>query len=177
MGSGNVTTRGHDAPVVSADDHWNIAQLRPVAFLYGGVESVAVEMGDGEAMKLLVPRDMRRPTGRAGFDIRRWLGVAVTAQSFHGTIIGLNACRAKRSMHGRAGSRLVMALRFYASMLCRQKMTHEMPGKTGGGFQHKCTPFVQNAESLLGSHCFILDTHYFHICCGLWRLVMSGTTL
>ena len=31
MGSGNVTTRGHDAPVVSADDHWNIAQLRPVA--------------------------------------------------------------------------------------------------------------------------------------------------
>ena len=35
MGSGNVTTRGYDAPVVSADDHWNIAQLRPVAFLYG----------------------------------------------------------------------------------------------------------------------------------------------
>ena len=59
MGSGNVTTCGHDAPVVSADDHWNIAQLRPVAFLYGGVESVAVEMGDGEAMKLLVPRDVR----------------------------------------------------------------------------------------------------------------------
>ena len=104
MGAGKVTTRGHDAPVVSADDHWNIAQLRPVAFLYGGVESVAVEMGDGEAMKLLVPRDVRRPTGRrAGFDIRRWLGVAVTAQSFHGTIIGLDAPRAKISVHSRAG--------------------------------------------------------------------------
>ena len=100
MGSGNVTTRGYDAPVVSADDHWNIAQLGPVAFLYGGVESVAVEMGDGEAMKLLVPRDVRRPTGRAGFGTRRWLGVAVTAQSFHGTIIGLNVSRSKRSGHG-----------------------------------------------------------------------------
>ena len=116
MGSGNVTTRGHDAPVVSADDHWNLAQLRPAAFLYGGVESVAVEMGDGEAMKLLVPRDVRRPTARAGFDIRRWLGVAVTAQSFHGTIIGLDAPHAKISVHGRAGSGLVIALRFYASM-------------------------------------------------------------
>ena len=108
MGSGNVTTRGHDAPVVSADDHWNIAQLRSVAFLYGGIESVAVEMGDGETMKLLVPRDVRRPTGRAGFDIRRWPGIAFTAQSFHGTIIGLNASRAKRSVHGRAESGPVM---------------------------------------------------------------------
>ena len=99
MGSGNVTTRGHDAPVVSADDHWNIAQLRPVAFLYSGVESVAVEMGDGETMKLLVPRDVRRPTGRAGFDIRRRLGIAVTAQSFHGTIIELDAHGAKISVH------------------------------------------------------------------------------
>ena len=86
--------------MVSADDHWNIAQLRPAAFLYGGVESVAVEMGDAEAMKLLVLRDARRPTGRAGFDIRRWLGVAVTAQSFHGTIIGLAVSRAKRSGYG-----------------------------------------------------------------------------
>ena len=80
----------------------------------------------------------------------------------------------RASVSFRVGSGLVIALRFYASMLCRQKMTHEMPGKTGGGFQHKCTPFVQNAESLLGSHCFILDTHYFHICCGLWRLVGKG---
>ena len=61
MGSGNVTTRGHDAPVVSADDHWNIAQLRPVAFLYGGVESVAVEMGDGEAMKLICQEELYNP--------------------------------------------------------------------------------------------------------------------
>ena len=57
-------------------------------------------MGDGEAMKLLVPRDVRRSTGRADFDIRRWLGVAVTAQRFHGTIIGLNVPRVKMTVQG-----------------------------------------------------------------------------
>ena len=53
-------------------------------------------------------------------------------------------------------------------------MTREMPGKTGGRFQHKCTPFVQNVESLLGPHCFLAYTHPFHMYCGLWRLVGKG---
>ena len=53
-------------------------------------------------------------------------------------------------------------------------MTHEMPGKTGGRFQHKCTPFVQNVESLLGPHCFLAYTHPFHMYCGLWRPVGKG---
>ena len=100
MGAGNVTTRGHDAPVVAAHNHRNVAQLRAVAFLDSGLESVAVEVGNGETMKLLVPYDARRPAGRAGFDIGRWPGIAVTAQSLHGTMIGLNVSRAKRSGHG-----------------------------------------------------------------------------
>ena len=90
LGTGNVATRGHYAPVVPADDHRNVAQLPPVAFLDGGVESVAVEMGDGETMKLLVPYDACRSAGWAGFGIGGRLVAAVTAQGFHGTIIGLD---------------------------------------------------------------------------------------
>ena len=41
--------------------HWSytrdIVQLRTVPFLDGGVEGVAVEMGDGEIMKFLVARN------------------------------------------------------------------------------------------------------------------------
>ena len=80
LGTGNVTTRRHDAPVVPADDHRNVAQLQPITFLDGGVESVAVEMGEGETMKLLVPHDAHRPAGRAGFGIGGRPVAAVTAQ-------------------------------------------------------------------------------------------------
>ena len=100
LGAGNVTTRRHDAPVVPAADHRNFAQLRPVAFLDGGVESVAVEMGEGETMKLLVPQDARRSAGRADFGIGGRAGAAVTAQGFHGTIIGLDVPRMKMFVHG-----------------------------------------------------------------------------
>ena len=43
--------------MATADDHRDIVQLRTVPFLDGGVEGVAVEMGDGEIMKFLVARN------------------------------------------------------------------------------------------------------------------------
>ena len=60
--------------MASPDDHGNVAQLRAVAFLDSGVEGVAVEMGDGEAMKFLVPHDANRAAGRAGLGVGggRW---------------------------------------------------------------------------------------------------------
>ena len=50
VGAGDVAAGGHHAPVASPNDHGDVAQLRAVAFLDSGVEGVAVEMGDGEAM-------------------------------------------------------------------------------------------------------------------------------
>ena len=41
--------------MATADDDGDIAKLRPVAFLYGGVEGIAVEVGDGEAAKFRMP--------------------------------------------------------------------------------------------------------------------------
>ena len=49
--------------------------LRPVAFFNGGIESVVVEMGNGETMKLLVPHGALRSASRTGFNIG-WRSVA-----------------------------------------------------------------------------------------------------
>jgi hypothetical protein len=43
--------------VVSADDDGPVAQLRTVALLNGGVERVAIEMGDGEIVEFPVSND------------------------------------------------------------------------------------------------------------------------
>jgi len=85
--------------VVPADDHWKVPQLRPVAFLDGGVESVAVEMGNGETMKFLVPHDPCRSAGRAGFGFEGRLVATVTAQGFHGMIIAPGRLHRKMSVH------------------------------------------------------------------------------
>ena len=99
-GTGDVAARGYDAPVVSADDHRKVPQLRAVAFLDGGVESVAVEMGNGEIVKFLVPHDACRSTGRAGSGFGGWLVAAVSAQGFHGMIIAPGMPYRKMSLHG-----------------------------------------------------------------------------
>ena len=87
VGAGDVAAGGHHAPVASPDDHGNVAQLRAVAFLDSGVEGVAVEMGDGEAMKFLVPHDASRAAGRAGLGVGGRPIATVAAQGIHGTII------------------------------------------------------------------------------------------
>ena len=48
-----------------ADDHGEVAKLRPFALLDRGIEGVAVDMGDGEIVQLRVPEDARRSAGRA----------------------------------------------------------------------------------------------------------------
>ena len=100
LSTGDVAACGHDAPVVPADDHRKVPQRRPVAFLDGGVESIAVEMGDGETMKLLVPHDVCRSAGRAGFGLGGRLVATVTAQGFHGMIIAPGMRHTKMSVHG-----------------------------------------------------------------------------
>ena len=85
VGAGDVTAGGDHAPVAAADDYRNVAQLRAVAFLNGGVEGVAVEMGDGETVEFLVPKDTLRAAGRAGLGVGGRPVAAVTAQSFHET--------------------------------------------------------------------------------------------
>ena len=95
VGPGDIAAGGDHAPVAPADDHGAVAQLRPVALLDGGVEGVAVEMGDGEAVKLRVAQDARRPAGRAGAGTGVRPMAAIAAERVHGAIIGLDRGRAK----------------------------------------------------------------------------------
>ena len=71
VGAREVAAGGDHAPVAAADDHRDVAQFRAVAFLDGGVEGVAADMGDGVIEKLVVPRDARRVAGWAGPGVGR----------------------------------------------------------------------------------------------------------
>ena len=73
--------------MAATDDHGTVAQLRPVALFDGGIEGVAVEMGDGKIVKLPVPKDARRSAGRAGLGISVRPAAAVAAEGLHGAII------------------------------------------------------------------------------------------
>ena len=70
-GAGDVATGGDHTPTATADDDGSIAKLRPVAFLYGGVEGIAIEVSDIETVKFRMPHKTRRAAGRAGAGIRR----------------------------------------------------------------------------------------------------------
>ena len=91
-----------------AHDHRNVSQLRAVSFLDRGVESITVEMGEGQTVKLLVPCDARRTAGRADSGFGRRPAAAIAAQGAHDTIIGLEWHLAKllsataRSLSGAA---------------------------------------------------------------------------
>ena len=86
--------------MAAADDYRNVAQLRAVAFLNGGVEGVAVEMGDGETVEFLVPKTRFEPqAGQASASVGgRW------PQSRHRvstrSIIGAVSAREKMAVHG-----------------------------------------------------------------------------
>ena len=95
VGAGDVAAGGDHAPVAAAHDHRAVAKLRAVALLDRGVEGVAVEMGDGEIVKLGVAQEARRPAGRAGAGGAERPVAAVAAQCLHGAIIGLDPGRAK----------------------------------------------------------------------------------
>ena len=88
------------APVAAADDHRDIAEFRAVALLDGGIEGVAVEMGDGEIVKLGMPQDAHRSADRTGIGTRGRTAAAVAAEGLHGANIGSAGRNAK------AGGRL-----------------------------------------------------------------------
>ncbi len=54
-----------DAAFPAADDHRPVAQLRPVALLDRGVEGVAVDMGERQAIELAMAREPRAPAAVA----------------------------------------------------------------------------------------------------------------
>ena len=98
VSAGDVAAGSHHAPVAAADDHGDVAKLRPVALLDRGIEGVAVEMGNREIVQLAVAEDARRSAGRAGSSIGGRPAAAVAAQRLHGKIIGSSARRAKTAI-------------------------------------------------------------------------------
>ena len=101
VGAGDVAAGGDHATVATADDHRDITQLRPVSFLDGSVEGVAVEMGDREIMEFLVSCNPHRAAGRASLGVKVRPAAAVAAQGFHGTIIGPVSAGVKISARSR----------------------------------------------------------------------------
>ena len=87
--------------MVTADDHRDITQFRSVSFLDGGVEGIAVEMGDSEIMEFLVVHNPHGAAGRASLGVKGRLAAAVAAQGFHGTIIGHVSADVKISARSR----------------------------------------------------------------------------
>jgi len=47
-GPGDVAGRGDHAALAAADDHRLVGEIGVVAFLHGGVERVAIDVGKGE---------------------------------------------------------------------------------------------------------------------------------
>ena len=75
-------------PVVPADDDRPVAQLRTVALLDGGVERVAVKVGNGEIVEFWMSHDPRRAAAWAGIEDGVGPAPAVTTQGFHEPRIG-----------------------------------------------------------------------------------------
>ena len=101
IGAGDVAAGGDHAPVAATDDHRAVAEFRPVALLDGGVEGVAVEVGDGKAVKLGVAQHARRSAGRAGAGRGQRPVAAVAAERLHRVMIGRDPGRAKTYFHGK----------------------------------------------------------------------------
>ena len=65
MDARDVAGCGDDAPRSAADDHRPVGEFRPVALLDSGIERVAVDMGDGQRVKLRMPEKARAAAGTA----------------------------------------------------------------------------------------------------------------
>ena len=95
---GDVAAGRHHAPVAAADDHGDVAKLRPVALLDRRVEGVAVEMGDREIVQFGVAEDAR-PSRRPGRSRHRLAaGGRSRGTAFAREDHGASASRAKTAM-------------------------------------------------------------------------------
>ena len=90
--------------MAAADDDGQVVELGAVALLYRCVERVAVEMGDGEVVKIGVTKRARRAAGRAGPGVGRRPLAAVAAEGMYDGIIEPGAGRAKSPCAWEAGA-------------------------------------------------------------------------
>jgi len=80
--AGDVAGRRDDATLAAADDDGAGGEVRPVAFLDAGIESVAIDMGDRQREKLRVAHDVAAAAGGAGARCGK-VGGAVAADRRH----------------------------------------------------------------------------------------------
>src|SRR5690242_2696078 len=107
VGARDVACRSDDPALSAADDHRLVGKRGVVAFFDGGIERVAVDMGDRQGVDLRVTRQSRRAAGGTARGGLRYVGETVPAKA-HGTSRsqGLPA-RARRPRSISAGSRPV----------------------------------------------------------------------
>ena len=80
----DVAAGGNDAALAPADDEGLVAKLRIVALLDGGIEGVAIHVGDGEGVQLRVEEKARPAAGRAPLRAFRHGREAVAAEACGG---------------------------------------------------------------------------------------------
>ena len=73
--------------MTAANDDRLIAQFRPVALLDGGIERIAIEVGDGKIVKFRMPDDAYRPAGIAGITVGVRPMTARAAKDMHGSTL------------------------------------------------------------------------------------------
>ena len=82
--AGDVAAGRYHAPFAAANDDGPVPQLRPVTLFDRCVEGVAVQMGDGQLVQLVVADNSARAAGRAPLDASVAGTEAVTADSADG---------------------------------------------------------------------------------------------
>jgi len=80
----DVAAGGDDAARAAADDEGLVAKLRIVALLDGGIEGVAIHVGDGKRVKLGMEEKARPAAGRATLRALRHGREAVAAEALRG---------------------------------------------------------------------------------------------
>src|SRR5262249_53926677 len=73
----------HDAALAAADDHRLVGERRIVAFLDGGVEGVAIDVGDRQRVDLRMAQQPRRAAGGAAPGSLRHVAAAIAAEAGH----------------------------------------------------------------------------------------------
>ena len=73
--------------MTAANDDRLIAQFRPVALLDGGIERIAIEVGDRKIVKFRMPDDTYRPAGIAGIKVGVRPMTARAAKGMHGSTL------------------------------------------------------------------------------------------
>ena len=81
VGARDITGRRYHAAFAAADDDRLVSDVRVIALLHGGIERVAIDMGERQRCECPMPDEARRAAFRAAHRLRRGVRQTVAAKS------------------------------------------------------------------------------------------------